>query len=185
MRLDDSGTPVRSGARLLITLGLAFVVAASVVALRSGTRGDAPRAAAVERREVAVAAEAARVRPHRAEPSLEPQSEKTPEPELDRMPVAAEPRATVAPLRPDPARFDSPEQERQFLVERLPGERLTLENQGKAVERMERVLGSATSVDVAELERLRERKDRLKAKHELQAQRVAGLEQRLGEVSRQ
>ncbi len=100
------------------------------------------------------------------------------------MPAAAEPRTIAAPPLPDPARFASPEQERQFLVERLPGERLTLDNQGKAVERMERVLGSATSVDVAELERLRERKDRLKAKYELQAQRVAGLERRIGEVSR-
>jgi hypothetical protein len=183
MPLDDSGTQGRSRGRLLITLGLGLVVAASVVALRSGTRGDAPRAAAVEGRGVAVAAEAARARPHRDEPALEPQAEETPEPELDSKPVAAEPRATAAPLLPDPARFESPEQERQVLVERLPGERLTLENQGKAVERMERVLGSATSVDVVELERLRERKERLKAKYELQAQRVAGLEQRIGEVS--
>jgi hypothetical protein len=106
------------------------------------------------------------------------------EPEVERAEPAAAPDSVAsAPALPDPARFSSREEERQFLVERLPGERLTLNNQSKALERMDRVLGDGSSLDGAQLERLLERKDRLKAKHVLQARRVASLERRIGEVS--
>jgi|SRR5688572_2421180 hypothetical protein len=184
MRLDDSGTRERARTRFLISLGLALVVAASVVALRSGKREAAPRTAAVAERAAAAPAGASRVGAYDPQLQAESRAAATQEPELERAEPAPAPDSVAsAPALPDPARFSSREEERQFLVERLPGERLTLNNQGKALERMERVLGDGSSLDGAELERLRERKDRLQAKHVLQARRVASLERRIGEVS--
>jgi hypothetical protein len=186
MRLDDSGTRERSRTRFLISLCLALVVAASVVALRSGKRAAAPRTAAVTEGATAPPARASRARAGERQPQAQAESRAAAvhEPEVERAEAGPAPDSVAsAPALPDPARFSSREEERQFLVERLPGERLTLNNQGKALERMERVLGDGSGLDGAELERLRERKDRLKAKQALQALRVASLERRIGEVS--
>lgn len=184
MRLDDSGTRERSRTRFLISLCLALVVAASVVALRSGKHGPAPRTAAVTRGATAPPARASRAGAHQPQAQAESRAPAVHEPEVERAEAEPAPDSVAtAPALPDPARFSSREEERQFLVERLPGERLTLNNQSKALERMERVLGDGSGLGGAELERLRERTDRLKAKQALQARRVASLEQRIGEVS--
>src|SRR5687767_6251311 len=126
MRLDDSGTRERSRTRFLISLCLGLVVLASVVALGSGTRQVAPRTAAVAKREAAAPAGTSRAAAHQGLADAEPRAAAEPEPKPDRAEAAPEPASAASvPELPDPARFSSREEERQFLVERLPGARLT------------------------------------------------------------
>lgn len=186
MRPEDSGK--RSRVRRLVTLGLGLSVAASVVALRSAAPEAAPRSEPVAAREAEApaprGAPPAAPRPEPAVVEARATQQADADATLDGPAAAVDSDAVAAePSVPDPPRFTSAEEERRFLVERLPGERLTLTNQGKALERMERVLDLGADLGDGELERLRERRERLKAKHELQARRVAGLERRIGEVS--
>jgi hypothetical protein len=184
MRGDDSASGARWRARVLLTPGLLALAVASAVALRSGSASVEPVSRAFAKREATV--EPDRSRALNAEvAAIEPVAMTATGAAL----AAAEPESAQAsaavdpPALPDPARFASREQERQVLVERLPGERLTLTNQSRALERLGRALDSGAALEGAEHERLREQRDRLSAKHELQARRVANLERRIREVS--
>ena len=80
--------------------------------------------------------------------------------------------------------FSSPEEELQSLSERLRGERWTLGNRQQAVERMGRVLDEAARLEPDLRRRLEKRRTLLKEKLRAQTQRVAQLDQRIGELKR-
>jgi hypothetical protein len=81
-----------------------------------------------------------------------------------------------------PVSYPSPEAERASLLERLPGERLTLDHRARSLAAIERLLaGQLEGPERAQLER---RKAILEGKQREQASRVARIEERLSILER-
>ena len=177
--------PARRGLAALLVLSGALAFGAIVL---GGAPDTAPPSTKRERAsESGGAPEAHRTpsRPVQQRPPGDVTAARAPLPDdPGRQPVAVADGAAGPTLAVTAApEFASPAEEREFIAARLPGERLTLGNQERALERMERALEHGNLLEAGALRQIEERKAILTAKRQDQARRVANLERRMAEFT--